>query len=401
MRSLPIQCGTFRIASGTGELKDISVTGFAKARTLWIFRNFSILDFSVLNNAQRQFIAREWHAGVIAAPAVAPAEDDEAFTQLIGTIEGFPKKLYQPPLVAAAECAPPQPEVRLAGSLRVTAFRVALGVLLLGCAISLGPRLRWAPQSTLAGASATNVGATGTAQVVNSRAATPYVAGSDVASAEIAAPKVAPPNVVAATAAHTSVAVASPAHVAIAGGADISSAPIKLALGHSTPAHVMPTAMAPMLTVASHGSVSSPLPVQPATKTATVAALHAPAKVPPTVHPGAANLPAAMANNAAAPTVAPSAPVAASTVSASVTTAHTPDHSSAHPFVLIRVTVDSQGQPQGLQLLQGDKKKIAAAMESAKHWPYQPCSGSSDCAHLMKFTYFGDTSVVTMMGKAE
>jgi hypothetical protein len=358
-----------------------------KARLLWIFRNFSILDFSVLSNPQRRFIARVWYTGTSTVPA--DTSPDAAPAQLIGTIEGFPKKLYQPP-VAAIESARKQTGFRLAASMRNPMVRVAMGVLLLGCAISLGPRLRWMPQPSLANVSANNVPATN----VGATEVSPGVAHANVAAVQVvpvsAAPEaVAQTNIAPVTAAPSVTAV--PKEVPPAHAGFINAVQLNVARG---------------LAVASHGSVSSTAPVQSAKSV--VAAAHVlvakasavPAFAPRPAKLGAANLPDAMANNAMAnnealPTAArPSAPVAALPLSADT---KTQGHSREHPMVMVRVTVDSHGQALGFQLLRGNKKKISAAMAAAKRWPYQPCSGSSECAHLMRFTYFGNASVVTMV----
>ena len=64
------------------------------------------------------------------------------------------------------------------------------------------------------------------------------------------------------------------------------------------------------------------------------------------------------------------------------------------PEVMIRVSVDREGRAQAFQILRGDQKKIPAALAAAKHLSYQPCSGNADCEHVLKFTDYGDTSIV-------
>src|ERR1700693_3184598 len=88
MRNLPVQFGAIQIASVAGESRRISVSGLAKARLLWLFRNFRILDFPVLSKKQQQLVARVWNAGTSAAPANLRRD-------LIGTIEGFSPQLFQ------------------------------------------------------------------------------------------------------------------------------------------------------------------------------------------------------------------------------------------------------------------------------------------------------------------
>jgi hypothetical protein len=65
------------------------------------------------------------------------------------------------------------------------------------------------------------------------------------------------------------------------------------------------------------------------------------------------------------------------------------------PEVIIRVSVDREGRPQTLLVLQGDQKKVSAALAAAKRWSFQPCS--ADCEHLLKFTDYGGASVVQMI----
>jgi outer membrane biosynthesis protein TonB len=65
--------------------------------------------------------------------------------------------------------------------------------------------------------------------------------------------------------------------------------------------------------------------------------------------------------------------------------------------VMIRVSVDRKGQPHAFQIVRGDRKKISAALDAAKRWSFQPCPGSADCEHLMKFTDYGDASSVQII----
>src|ERR1700687_1939780 len=103
MRSLPLQCGTIRIASITGERRRIRVSGLAKARLLWLFRDFSMLDFPVLNTKQKQLIAQLWTAGSSAGSA--DTSPNLGSVDLIGTVDGFPPQLYppDPPSVSTGE----------------------------------------------------------------------------------------------------------------------------------------------------------------------------------------------------------------------------------------------------------------------------------------------------------
>jgi hypothetical protein len=66
----------------------------------------------------------------------------------------------------------------------------------------------------------------------------------------------------------------------------------------------------------------------------------------------------------------------------------------AKPEVIISVSVDSQGHAQEFRVLRGDQHKASAALNVARHWSFQPCARSSDCEQLLKFTDYGDASVL-------
>ena len=67
------------------------------------------------------------------------------------------------------------------------------------------------------------------------------------------------------------------------------------------------------------------------------------------------------------------------------------------PEVVIRVSVDQQGNSQNFEVVQGDQRKISAALHAAKRYHFQPCSGLDACEHLLKFTDYGDASVLRSM----
>ena len=67
------------------------------------------------------------------------------------------------------------------------------------------------------------------------------------------------------------------------------------------------------------------------------------------------------------------------------------------PEVMIRVSVDREGRALAFHVLRGDQKKISAALNAARRWSFQPCFGSADCEHLLKFTDYGDASIVQMI----
>jgi hypothetical protein len=140
MRRLSLRNETIRISTFSGERKNIRVSGLAKAHLLWLFRNFYILDFSVLNKKQQQLIAQVWRGGASAGSAATPPN-------LIGTIEGFSPQAHEALVPAAAR---PRLEGARSGgpiTLRPPAIWSAVGVLLLGCAIGLAPKQRWMPES--------------------------------------------------------------------------------------------------------------------------------------------------------------------------------------------------------------------------------------------------------------
>jgi hypothetical protein len=59
--------------------------------------------------------------------------------------------------------------------------------------------------------------------------------------------------------------------------------------------------------------------------------------------------------------------------------------------------VDSEGLAQEFHVVRGDRKKKSAALNAARHWCFQPCSGSAGCEHLLKFTDYGDASILRMI----
>jgi hypothetical protein len=147
MRSLPLHDGTIQIASVAGETRRIKVSGLARARLLWLFRNFTMLDFSVLTRNQQELIARVWNAGASAKDAA----------DVIGIVEGFSPKLFPSPSPAPAASAPraesAQPPARVAppAGLRAPTILAALSVILLAAALYLGPGYlapsrAWVPQ---------------------------------------------------------------------------------------------------------------------------------------------------------------------------------------------------------------------------------------------------------------
>jgi hypothetical protein len=350
MRSLPIQCGTIRITSATGERRDIRVSGSAKARLLWLFRNFHILDFPVLNPEQQQMIARMWNSESSAASKkvvptkVNPAEaglkvvdsavDDTAHASLdltsldlIGTVEGYLPQLYAPPVPAPFRVgdhikvplvvAPPsRMRLTVPDGVRIRVVwsaMAAMAVLLLGGAIALGPG------------------------VLRSVAMGSKVPGPG--------PGLAPPP-----------------RAAIVGSI------------HPVPAPPPVPATPPVL--ASAAAKPSPFVVVKPPAFAAEAPSHQPLQ-----------LPDAMASKAASPEVTPPHPGPA-------LGNHAPTSPPANHEVVILVSVDGEGHAQDIRVLRGDPKKTSAALSVAKHFYFGPCGGSSNCDHLLKFTEHGDASIV-------
>jgi hypothetical protein len=291
MRNLPIQSGAIQIASVAGEQRYISVSGLVKARLLWLFRNFYILDFPVLNKKQQQLIARVWHEGTSAGSV-------DTSLDLIGTIDGFSPQLYQPPVPDVPNVRPASHGARfgLPSTLRTPAIWTAMGVLLLGGAIILGPKHQLIPQPRVAAAAPTyapsgnDVKSTGTVPVIRTSAQPP-------------------PSV-----------------------AELPAAP---------------------------------------TEVSSVPPLH---------------LPDAMAHDASLPQVQPPPPLFAAGTKA-----------PRRPEVMIRVSVDSEGRAQSFHVLRGDQRRRSAALNAARHWSFQPCSSSADCEHLLKFTDYGDATILRMI----
>ncbi len=350
MRSLPLQCETIRIVSVTGERRRIRVSGLAKARWLWLFRNFYILDFPVLNKKQQQMIAQAWNAGSSAGSKEVVAKDagsedappDLSSLELIGTVEGYLPQLYPAPVAAEAAPVPakhfrvgeaitgvgapitalaPRPirvRIVLPGGLRVAALWTAVGVLLLGGGlITLGPK-----------------------------ALGP--------SAPASKPQSMPPSRVAA------VAPANPAAVPADPVRATPPAPVSIF------AKAAPPALA-----------NSP----------------APAAVAPSFPP--LLLPDAMASSESSPDLTPPHPrLALRTKAAASPLATPPANPPANREVTIRVSVDSEGHAQAFQIIEGNRKNISAALHAARRFAFQPCASSGDCDHLLKFTDYGDASIV-------
>jgi hypothetical protein len=281
VRSVPVQYGVIQISSVAGERRRIRVSGLARARLLWLFRNFSILDFPVLTKQQQQLISQMWQAGAIAGSRGASLD-------LIGSIEGFRPQLCQA-AVATAKSRPQGARIALPNGLRLPVGWTVVGALLLGCAIYPWPKHRSMPQP---------------------------------GAVAVAAPERTQPEV--------------PALARVSAG---------------------------------------PAPSIPATPAAATES----SSLPP------AQLPGAMARDESALPVMPPHPRAA--------VAEAP----AKPEVIVRVSVDGEGQAQTFQILQGDRKKIPAALAAAKRWHFQPCSDSAACEHSLKITDYGDASSVQMI----
>lgn len=294
MRSLPLQSETIRITSVAGEIRNISVSGLAKAQLIWLFRNFEILDFPVLSRKQQRLIAQMWHAGPRAGSATRDAFDD-APVELIGTIDGFLPQLHQVS-VTVPSSTPRRARFVMSSGIFIPALVTTMGVLLLGVMIGLWPKHESTTQPRTAAAPA----------LQNRRSAPPLPAR---ASAELALAQI-------------------PAETksSIAG----------------QPAEAAETSGSP--------------------------------------------LPGAMAEGASMPNVKPITPPLAAN-----------PKTAGKPEVMIRVSVDGEGRAQEFHVLSGDQTKVAAALNAARHWSFQPCSSSDECEHLLKYTDYGDASVVKII----
>ncbi len=285
MRKIPVQSETIQIASVGGERRLISVSGFSKARLLWLFRNFRILNFSVLNSKQQRLVAQAWYTGKSGDIADDPLD-------LIGAIDGFLPKLY--PLCVSATQKPD----RLRASFRTPAILTAV-ILLLGSVIYLAPKHRVIPQPPVATATTNPVSAT-----VRLVPPIPAELTPPVTQAPVVVPQVS-----------TVVATVPPRH--------------------------LPDAMASGVPDAMASGVSS-LPVNP---------------------------PEIQVNT----------------------------KSAGRREVMIRVSVNHQGQAERFEVLQGDRGKISAALEVAKAWHFQPCSSADVCEHTLRVKNYEDASIVQMI----
>ena len=162
MRILPVRHGTILIASAAGEFRNISVSGFAKVRVFWLFRNSCILDFSRLNKKQQQLIAHVWHAGARAGPA-------DVVREPIGTVEAFLPDAFLPdaftpqldqPATRIAEPVRARAGISRVGRLPNPAILTAVGILLVAIFLTQSHRSRQAhgvmPPSGAAAVAAVN-----------------------------------------------------------------------------------------------------------------------------------------------------------------------------------------------------------------------------------------------------
>jgi hypothetical protein len=145
MRTLSAQHNTIRIASIAGEMRDVKVSGTARAQLLWLFRNFTILDFSLLDRRQQRLIQRVWGSGT----SVAAADD---FENRIGTVERFSPQLHQADAFATRPSQHAQLNLRTV--LRTSATWSAVCALLLGCVLYLWPTRGEMPQPRVVAARA-------------------------------------------------------------------------------------------------------------------------------------------------------------------------------------------------------------------------------------------------------
>ncbi len=343
MRSLSLHYGTIHIASVAGESRRVSVSGLSKARLLWLFRNFSILEFPVLNRQQQELVYRMWNSGKPIPPKQAPRDvigRIEAFSpqlceretsspktspvQLASTKQSFTRQAFgehisseqsSGQLCSDKLCSdkPGQSRVRfsLRAGLRGAASWRVFTILLLGAAMYLGPRYL-PPKHTRT--PPTQV-ATVTDEKQRARSAP---AASDAL----------PP-------ARSSVQPAAPVAARVV-------APVSSAVTSPVSAPAIDSNVAPAI--------------------------------------AARDLPEAMAHEASLPQARP------------------PQQRSladGRPQeVLIRVSVDAAGHAQSFHILRGEQEQVWAALKAARLWNFKPCAGGEACDQVLKFTDYGDSSRV-------
>ena len=341
MRSLSLDYGAIQIASVAGESRRIGVSGLAKMRLLWLFRNFSILEFPVLSKTEQQLVARVWNTGPPIAVFKAPR--DVIGSNVIGTIEAFSPQLCQlrTPGPLRTPVLPRTPaHTRSSGRLRARysiptgvrrpALWGALSLLLLAGAMVLGLRYLPVKHSGMPHTQAAPVAG----RVAEDRVAK-HQQLSNVSS-----------DVTPQTSAEPATQVASPSTAVVPVAAPPVSASVSAGLVSGN------------VTSGNDASGNDAHPLTPA------------------------DLPTAMA--------LPATPSERQSTGASTKPQEKLE-------VLIRVSVDGSGQAQNFEVLSGNQTRESAALKAARLLRFQPCTTSEACEHMLKFTDYGDASVVKMI----
>ena len=349
MRSLSLHDTTIQIASVAGESRRVNVSGLAKARLLWLFRNFSILEFPVLSRAQQQLILRMWDSGM-RVPAKKGTPQN-----VIGIVEAFspqlcsketdssetdsltPTKLHRASGKQSLEQlyshkgGRPRARFTLRDGLRSAATWRAFSILLVGAAMYLGPRYlppKHPPTPQTQVAAAADEKQQTRSEPFASAPSRPPAKPSAIGSAERVSTEPVVP------------------------GASVPVVP-------TAPAPVVATELSPVATPMTPPEDANVIPSAPAA--------------------AAPDLPQAMAHDVSPQQVAPP--------KRSV--------SGAGPQeVLIRVSVSAAGQPQSFHVLRGEEETVPEALKAARLWNFKPCSGGEACQQVLKFTNYGDSSRV-------
>ena len=377
MRSLSLHYGSIQIASTAGESRRIGVSGLAKARLLWLFRNFSILEFRVLSKTQQQLVSQMWNSG-----SWVPCS--RARRDVIGTIEAFcpqpaSAKALSSPAAAKTNSAEKLSEAGIAKpraaeprSANAPSAKLSLGSPSSGqlCSEETGqPRTpAHAPAERLRRGHITL--RTGLRRAASWRAASILVLGA----AMYLGPRYLPPK---RPVSH---------HAQVATLDDQKRGDKKPRIRPGSEAEALAGSTDKAVSAASAAQSAAFLPNTPKTG------------VPGTPVPVAASV--AAAAPIVAPTVARDLPVAMAHDASPSSVAAPQPRDAAEPAlgekreVRIRVSVDVVGQPKDFEVIDGDESRFPAALSAARLWHFKPCAGREACEQELKFTDYGDSSRV-------
>ena len=373
MRSLSLHYGTIEIASVAGESRRIGVSGLAKARLLWLFRNFSILEFPVLSKTQKQLIYQVWNSGMRIPAKEAPRD-------VIGIVEAFcpqpnskessaePASAKQEPAnestskaasnergpqYCSVQSGPVKPGSERPGQPRTPARPGPPARLLLASRGGERPRVRFTLRAGLRSA------ATWRAFSVLLLGAAMYLGPRYLPPKHPHTPK----TQIAAVPEEKKRIRSEPSHSDATPAAQSSAERIS----------VQPAALPQQTNYARSGDLAPVAPLPVAATEPAVGVLGR--NVAPAA--AAADLPEAMAHDASWAQMA------------------VVKLQSAGPQeVLIRVRVDTAGQAQSFHVLRGGEKTVPEALKAARLWNFKPCAGSEACEQVLKFTDYGDSSRV-------